>query len=270
MNIKEALDKIDEIVEEYLKKNPYGATSEKISLISPSFGKEEIMESIDSLLSTYVTMGKKVFKFEDMFAEYIGMKFGTMVNSGSSSNLISLEILANPSIENGLKPGDEIITPALTWSTAVFPILDVNAVPVFVDSNPDNLTIDVNQLEASLTKKTKAIMPVHLLGYPCNMDYIMDFAEDNDLFVIEDCCEAHGAQWKGKKVGSFGDLTSFSFFFSHHITTIEGGIVLTNNEEFNNLAKSLRAHGWIRERPDKNKLTEKHSDLDSRFLFVNK
>jgi len=184
MNIKEALDKIDEIVEEYLKKNPYGATSEKISLISPSFGKEEIMESIDSLLSTYVTMGKKVFKFEDMFAEYIGMKFGTMVNSGSSSNLISLEILANPSIENGLKPGDEIITPALTWSTAVFPILDVNAVPVFVDSNPDNLTIDVNQLEASLTKKTKAIMPVHLLGYPCNMDYIMDFAEDNDLFII--------------------------------------------------------------------------------------
>ena len=270
MNLKDALDRIESIVEKYLKDNPYAPNSKKISLTTPSFGKEEIMEAIDSLLSTFVTMGKKVYKFEAMFAKYIGMHFGTMVNSGSSSNLISLEILANPMVENGLKPGDEIITPALTWSTTVFPILDVNAVPVFVDSDPNSLTIDINQLEASLSDKTRAIMPVHLLGYPCDMDYIMDFAEDNNLFVIEDCCEAHGALWNGKKVGSFGDLSSFSFFFSHHITTIEGGIVLTNNEHFNNLAKSLRAHGWVRERPDKDELIEKYSDLDSRFLFVNK
>ncbi len=270
MNIDEALSEIKKIVEKYFQANPPLDMGEKINLISPSYNEDEVVEAIESLLSTYVTMGKKVYSFEKKFADYLDVKYGTMVNSGSSSNLIALEVLANPLLRDGIRPRDEIITPALTWSTTVFPIIDIHAVPVFVDSDPNTLTIDVEQLESALSEKTKAIMPVHLLGYPCNMDYIMDFAEDNDLFVIEDCCEAHGAEWKKKKVGSFGDLGSYSFFFSHHISTIEGGMVVTDNELYNNMAKSLRAHGWVRERPDQEKHIEENPHVDSRFLFVNK
>ena len=270
MNLEEALKQIKIIVEKYFTDNPPLDMGDKISLISPSYNEDEVLESIESLLSTYVTMGEKVYTFENLWVKYVGSKYGTMVNSGSSSNLLALEVLANPMIKNRIKPRDEIITPALTWSTTVFPIIDIHATPVFVDSDPNTLTIDTNQLEKALSEKTKAIMPVHLLGHPCNMDDILDFAEDNDLFVIEDCCEAHGAEWKGRKVGSFGDISSFSFFFSHHISTIEGGMLLTNNETYNNLAKSLRAHGWVRERPDQNKQLEKYPNFDSRFLFVNK
>ncbi len=270
MNLDDAITEIRKIVEKYFHSNPPLEMGDKIRLISPSYNEDEVIEAIESLLSTQVTMGKKVYSFEEKFANYLGVKYGTMVNSGSSSNLIALEVLANPILKNNIKPGDEIITPALTWSTTVFPIIDIQAVPVFVDSNPETLTIDIEQLESALSERTKAIMPVHLLGYPCNMDYIKDFAEDNDLFIIEDCCEAHGAEWKGKKVGSFGDLGSYSFFFSHHISTIEGGMVVTNDNAYNDIAKSLRAHGWVRERSDRAEILKKNPDLDSRFLFVNK
>jgi CDP-6-deoxy-D-xylo-4-hexulose-3-dehydrase len=270
MNLEEAIKEIKEIVEKYFKSNPPFEMNDNISLISPSYNEDEVIEAIESLLSTYVTMGEKVYEFEKKFAKYLGINFGTMVNSGSSANLIALEILANPVLRNKIKPGDEIITPALTWSTTVFPILDIHAVPVFVDSFSDSLTLNTEQLDQALSDKSKAIMPVHLLGYPCDMDYIRDFAEDHDLFVIEDCCEAHGAEWKGQKVGSFGDLGTYSFFFSHHISTIEGGMVVTNNELYNNLSKSLRAHGWVRERPDQDEFLTNYPEIDSRFLFVNK
>ena len=270
MNLEEALKEIKKIVELYFQDNPPDEMGSRIGLISPSYNEEEVIEAIESLLSTYVTMGKKVYAFEDLFAKYIDTKYGTMVNSGSSANLLALEILSNPALKNRIKPNDEIITPALTWSTTVFPIIDIHAVPVFVDVNQDTLTIDTNELENALSEKTKAIMPVHLLGYPCDMDSIQDFAEDHNLFVIEDCCEAHGAEWKGKKVGSFGDIGTYSFFFSHHISTIEGGIVLTSNELYNNLSKSLRAHGWVRERADQKEFLKNHPEIDSRFLFVNK
>lgn len=270
MNIEKAIKDIEKIVRRYFDLNPPGTTDDKINLVSPPYDADEVIEAIESLLSTYVTMGKKVYAFEDKFSKYLDVKYGTMVNSGSSANLIVLEILSNPVLKNRIQPGDEIITPALTWSTTVFPMFDIHAIPVFVDSDPNTLTMKTEQLEQALSNKTKAIMPVHLLGYPCDMSYICDFAEDHDLFIIEDCCEAHGAEWKGKKVGGFGDLGTYSFFFSHHISTIEGGIVVTNNELYNNLSKSLRAHGWVRERSDQIDFLQNHPEIDARFLFVNK
>ncbi|UJG44381.1 MAG: aminotransferase class I/II-fold pyridoxal phosphate-dependent enzyme [Candidatus Heimdallarchaeum endolithica] len=269
MDKKEAMKKIKPIIQEYFNSNDFTESS-KIKLVVPSYGEHEVLEVIDSLLSTYVTMGEKVYSFEEQFSKYIGCKYATMVNSGSSANLLALQALANPTLENPIKPGDEIITTSLTWSTSVFPIFDINAIPVFVDVNKDSLTIDVKQLETALTSKTKAVLAVHLLGHPCQMDVLVDFCEKNDLYLIEDCCEAHGAEWNGKKVGSFGHISTYSFFFSHHISTIEGGIVLTNIDEINQLLKSLRAHGWIRERNDKTELARKYNHIDPRFLFVNK
>jgi CDP-6-deoxy-D-xylo-4-hexulose-3-dehydrase len=241
----------------------------KIPLNVPSYDWEEAYEAIDSLLTTWVTMGKKVQTFERMFAEFIGVKNAVMVNSGSSANLVALSVLTNRAIRNSIKRNDEVITPAVTWSTTLFPIINIGAIPVLVDVDPETFTIDTDEVEKAITHKTKAIMPVHLLGNPCDMKKIMEIAEDHNLFVIEDACEAHGAEFEGKKVGGFGDLATFSFFFSHHISTIEGGMVVANNEKYAELAKSLRAHGWIRELENKEKIAETYKGIDKRFLFIN-
>lgn len=214
-------------------------------------------------------MGKKVEKFERMFAEYIGVKYAVMVNSGSSANLLALSTLSNPrNIENRISKGDEVVVPAVAWSTTYFPIINVGAIPVLVDVD-DSYNLDVNKIGNAITEKTKAIMPVHLLGNPCRMREIMEIAEEHELCIIEDCCEAHGAEIKGKKVGSFGALSTFSFFLSHHITTIEGGMILTNNEDNMNMLRTLRAHGWIRNRTDREMIAKQYSNIDERFLFYN-
>ena len=241
----------------------------RIPLNVPSFGWEEVCEALDSMLTTQVTMGEKVAQFERMFAEYIGVKYACMVNSGSSANLLALSILTNPLLDARIKPGDEIITPAVTWATTVFPIINCGAIPVLVDIDLDTLNINADEIEKAITDRTKAIMPVHLLGNPCDMDRIEEIAQKYNLFVIEDACEAHGAEFKVQRVGSFGDLSTFSFFFSHHISTIEGGMVLTDNDELAELAKSLRAFGWIRDLRAKDKIAEKYEDIDPRFLFTN-
>jgi CDP-6-deoxy-D-xylo-4-hexulose-3-dehydrase len=263
---------INELVRQYYsskEKEPFVPGKTKISLITPSYSAEEVNEAIDSLLTTRVTMGEKVKQFERLFADYIGVKNAVMVNSGSSANLLALSILTNPRIKNHIKPGEEVITPAVTWSTTVFPIINCGAVPVLVDVDSDNFNISLEGIKKAITDKTRAIMPVHLLGNPCLMDGVMKIAKEHNLFVIEDSCEAHGAEFKGQKVGSFGDIATFSFFFSHHISTIEGGMLLTNNEEFAELARGLRVFGWIRDLKDKDEIAKKHSEIDPRFLFIN-
>lgn len=244
-------------------------SNNKVPLAVPPFSYDDYVAAIDTLLSGSLSMGERVKSFESTFANYLGCKNpGVMVNSGSSANLLSLSILTNGSLKERLKPGDEIITPAVTWATTVFPISMIGAKPVLVDIDKDSYNIDVNQIKKAITKKTKAIMPVHLLGNPCKIDEIKEMADANDLFLIEDCCEAHGAELNGKKVGTFGDLATFSFFISHHISTIEGGMILSNNDRYYELGKALRAFGWIRELRDKEKLAKKHSSIDPRFLFV--
>jgi CDP-6-deoxy-D-xylo-4-hexulose-3-dehydrase len=215
-------------------------------------------------------MGEKVKSFEDLFAKYIGSKEAIMVNSGSSANLIALSILSNPILgENAIKPGDEVMVPAVTWSTSIFPILNVGAIPVLVDVDLETFSIKDEDIERGITDKTRAIIPVHLLGFPCDMNKIMNIANKYKLYVIEDSCEAHGAEWNGKKVGTFGDIGTFSFFFSHHITTIEGGMIVTNNEEYAELAKILRAHGWIRDIKRRDQVAKEYPEIDPRFLFIN-
>lgn len=241
----------------------------KIPLSVPAYSWEEVSEAVDSLLTTYVTMGKKVQAFEKLFAEYVGVNYAVMVNSGSSANLLALSILTNPTIKNRIERGQEIITPALSWATTVYPIIQVGATPVFVDVDLETCNINPDAIEKAVTNKTKAIMLVHLLGNPCHMDRIAEIAKKHGLLVIEDSCEALGAEYRGKKVGGFGDLATFSFFFSHHMTTIEGGMVSTNNEEYAELAKSLRAHGWIRELKNREEIAKKYGEIDERFLFIN-
>ena len=241
----------------------------RVPLMIPSYDWEEVVEAINSMLTDRVTMGDKVKQFESMFAHSIGASHAIMVNSGSSANLLALSILTNALLKERIKPGDEIITPAVTWVTTVFPILNCGATPVLVDVDLDTFDISPDEVEKAITDRTRAIMLVHLLGNPCHMDRIMEIARRHNLYVIEDACEAHGAEFKGKRVGSFGDLATFSFFFSHHISTIEGGMVLTSNEEFAELARALRVFGWIRDLRDKDEVAKQYTDIDSRYLFVN-
>jgi len=271
---RETTEKIRELIRQYFyclrPKQEFVPGKTKIPLSVPSYSWEEATEAIEAILSTWVTMGEKVRRFETAFARYIGVNEAVMVNSGSSANLCALHILTNPRItKKRTLRGKEVITPAVTWATTVYPIANVEAVPVFVDVDLKTYNIDTDQIEEALSKKTRAIMPVHLLGNPCDMKRIMEIAKDNHLFVLEDACEAHGAEYEGKRVGSFGDLATFSFFMSHHITTIEGGMIVTNVPEYAELAKALRAFGWIRDLRDKDKIARRHKEIDPRFLFIN-
>jgi CDP-6-deoxy-D-xylo-4-hexulose-3-dehydrase len=241
----------------------------RIPLSLPPYGVEEVMEALDSLLTKQVTMGRKVREFERRFAEYIGAPHAVMVNSGSSANLLALSVLTNPLLEGRIRPGDEIITPAVTWATTVFPIIQVGALPVLVDVDRDTINVSPAEVERAITSRTRALMLVHLLGNPCAMGPLMELARAHNLFVIEDCCEAHGAEDRGQRVGSFGHLATFSFYFSHHITTIEGGMVLSNDTNLDELARALRVFGWVRELRNREALAQEHAGIDPRYLFVN-
>jgi CDP-6-deoxy-D-xylo-4-hexulose-3-dehydrase len=251
------------------EKRPFRPGRDSIPLNIPSFGWEEVWEALESLLSGQVTMGKKVGQFEDMFARYIGVKHAIMVNSGSSANLLALSVLTNPHVKERLQPGDEIITPAVTWATTVWPILNAGLVPVLVDVDLENFNLIPEEVEKAITPRSRAILLVHLLGNPCPLGEIMAIARRHHLLVVEDACEAHGAEYRGQKAGSFGDLATFSFFFSHHISTIEGGMLLTNNDDYAELARALRVFGWIRDLRDKQATAEQHVEIDPRFLFIN-
>jgi CDP-6-deoxy-D-xylo-4-hexulose-3-dehydrase len=265
-------DRIRDLIREYFSqkgRRQFVLGKTRIPLNVPSYDWEEVYEAIDSILSTHVTMGKKVKEFEAVFADYIGVKHAIMVNSGSSANLLALSILSNPATKSRIEPRTEIITPAVTWATTVFPIINCGAIPVLVDVDLDTFNLNMKEIEKAITDKTKAIMLVHLLGNPCNMGRIMEIAQEHNLFIIEDACEAHGAEFNGQKVGSFGDLATFSFYFTHHISTIEGGMVVTNNEEYAELARALRVFGWIRDLKVKDTIAKRYEDIDPKYLFIN-
>ena len=244
-------------------------TKFQIPLAVPSYNHEEVIDALDSMLSTRVTMGEKVKSFEEQFSKYIGCKNGIMVNSGSSANLLALSILSNPATENSIKRDSQIITPAITWATTVSPIINVGCTPMFVDVDLDTLCVNTEEIKDAINSKTACLLPVHLMGNPCNMQEISKISKEHDLYLVEDACEAHGATFDDKKVGSFGDLGTFSFFMSHHISTIEGGMIVTNNEELAEMGKTLRTFGWTRDLKNKNKINSEYPEIDPRFLFVN-
>ena len=268
--VQSTLDQLRPLIDQYFQasKGDNHSGPWSISLSTPTFGADEVMEVLDSLLSTEVTMGRKVKEFEERFAEYIGVRHAIMVNSGSSANLLALTMLTDPQLEGRIKPGDEIITPAVTWASTVYPIIQVGAIPVLVDVELETVNMGLAQLEAALTPLTRGIMLVHLLGKPCPMDTIMEFARAHNLFVIEDCCEAHGAEFGNRRVGSFGHLGTYSFYFSHHITTIEGGMIVTNDDDLAESARALRAFGWVRDLKNRQTLALENPKIDDRFLFV--
>ena len=267
---QDILNEINSLIKKYFdnqKEEEFIPGKTKIPLAVPQFGSDEVIESVESLISTWVTMGKKVRSFESQFKDYVGQKGALMVNSGSSANLLALSALSSPNFDNRIKPGDEVICPAVTWSTSVYPILNVGAKPVLVDVDLNTLNVSPEAIENAITPKTKAIMAVHLMGNPCQTDKIKQIADKRKINLIEDCCEAHGAKIGNESVGSFGICSTFSFFLSHHITTIEGGMVLTNNDVILDIATAQRAHGWIREMRNADKIAKEFPDVDKRFLF---
>ncbi len=240
-----------------------------VHLHEPTTGHDEIFSAVETMLSTYTTMGQKVRAFEKQYADYAGTHYGVMSNSGSSANLLSIAALANPVTPNYLKPGDEVIVPALSWSTTIWPVIQHHLVPVIVDCDINSFNLDLTKLEKAIGPKTRAIKLVHVYGNPCNMDAIMSLAKKHNLFVIEDCCEAMGSFYDGKSVGSFGNIGNFSFFFSHHISTLEGGISISNDFNLTETMRILRAHGWSREADEHQKYVARYPDIDPRFIFIN-
>ncbi len=230
-------------------------------LVVTGYGPDEVIEALDALVSTQVTMGARTRAFEAAWSARCGRRHGVMVNSGSSANLLMLAAL----VEIGrLSPGDEVLVPAVGWSTTLFPVAQAGFVPVLVDVDPASLCIDPVAAARARTPRTRAVLAVHLLGQPAAL---RDPAFDG-LIRLEDACAAHGASVDGTPVGNLGDAASFSFFFSHHLTTIEGGMVLTDDDAVADALRSLRAHGWIRERSDREALAAAHPGSDPRFLFV--
>jgi CDP-6-deoxy-D-xylo-4-hexulose-3-dehydrase len=240
----------------------------RVNLHEPSFGEDEIEAAVTQMRTTQVTMGKQVRKFEEQCGNYFGNSTALMCNSGSSANLLAVAALCNPAWLDHMKSGDEVIVPALSWATTVWPIIQHNLVPVFVDCDLATYNFDYEKLIAAITPKTRAIMVVHVYGNPCNMDLIMSIARKHNLYVIEDTCESMGAKWCGRYVGTFGDVGTMSLYYSHHITTFEGGLCF-GNPDIIDLMRVLRAHGWSRESDNHEMYAKKYPEIDPRFIFIN-
>ncbi|MBF0332211.1 MAG: DegT/DnrJ/EryC1/StrS family aminotransferase [Alphaproteobacteria bacterium] len=264
--------KIAEGIAEWCRANhdySFDPANPVVRLHEPTFGAEEIDAAVECLLTTRITMGPKVKGFEADFKAHLGTTNATMVNSGSSANLLAIAALANPETRDALRPGDEVIVPALSWSTTVWPLVQMGLVPVIVDIDRDTLNIDPNEVERAIGPKTRAVMPVHVYGNPCDMDALTDICQRRGLTLIEDGCEALGASYGGTPVCRFGRVGTFSFYYSHHITTLEGGICVSDDFELAETMRILRAHGWVREVEDKKRWTDRYPDIHERFLFVN-
>ena len=230
------------------------------------------LAAMQRVISTGIfTMGKEVKEFEHRFASYFGAKHAIMVNSGSSANLLMTAALFYTSNQNlKLRRGDEIIVPSVGWSTTFFPLYQYGLHLKFVDVNLDTLNYDISALKNAVTTKTRAIMIVNLLGNPNEFSEIEGIASERGIILLEDNCESMGASYKGKYCGTFGVLGSFSCFFSHHISTMEGGVIITSDEELYHILLSLRSHGWTRNLPEQNCLTsgKLEDDFQESWRFI--
>jgi CDP-6-deoxy-D-xylo-4-hexulose-3-dehydrase len=212
--------------------------TKRYPLAHVNYGAEEIDAIVATLVSGRTTAGPRVTEFEQTFAQYVGRKHAVMVNSGSSADLL-LAFGLGPD-----RPGDEILVPAVTWPTQVSACLAAGYRVRLVDVDPSTLQFNVDDVESKVNTYTRAVFPVHVLGAVGRMDELCKVADLNDLAVIEDCCEALGSTWQGQHVGTFGDAAAFSFFFSHLITTMEGGMVVTDDAEYERKCRLTRTHGW--------------------------
>ncbi|MFG5098542.1 DegT/DnrJ/EryC1/StrS family aminotransferase [Campylobacter lari] len=240
----------------------------KYTLASSTWDDKELQAIQDVIKSDMFTMGEKVAEFEKDFAKFVGSKYVVMTSSGSTANLIATAALfytKNPKLNRG----DEVIVPAISWSTTYYPLYQYGLKLKFVDVDLETLNYDLESLKNAISDKTKMIMIVNLLGNPNDFDAIKDIVKDKNIILLEDNCESMGAEYKGKQAGTFGVMGTFSTFFSHHMATMEGGFVVTDDEELYHILLCLRAHGWTRNLPKENLVANKSDDWFSEsFRFV--
>lgn len=242
-------------------------------LATSSWGKEELYAIQEVMDKGRFTMGPAVKKFEEEFADMFGQRIekgkpvrseAVMVNSGSTANLMMLSLLR---WKHGMKRGN-VIVPTIGWSTTYFPIFQNNFLPNFVDVDPETYNMDTSKIEEAITNQTVAIMPVNLCGNPCDFGPIKEICKKHNLLLIEDNCESMGAMWNSDFTGSIGDMGSFSFFFSHHIQTMEGGMILCRNKDDADYIRSMRAHGWCRDFDNDNLYKKTGNFFKDSFTFV--
>jgi CDP-6-deoxy-D-xylo-4-hexulose-3-dehydrase len=243
----------------------------RFPLATANWEKEEHDAMQKVIASGMYTMGENVKNFEHDFAKYVGSKYCVMVNSGSSAVLLMVAALfyTKNSFLN-LKRGDEVIVPAVSWSTTYYPLYQYGLKIKFVDIDLHTLNYDLHQLEQAVTDNTRAIMAVNLLGNPNDFNRINQIIGNRSIVLIEDNCESMGAKFDGRHTGTFGTMGAYSSFFSHHISTMEGGLIVTNNDEIYQILLCLRAHGWTRNLPKKNLICSEKSDdaFEESFRFV--
>jgi CDP-6-deoxy-D-xylo-4-hexulose-3-dehydrase len=232
--------------------------------------KEDINQVVQLLQSdARLTMSTNVSQFERLFAQYLNVPYAVMVNSGSSANLLAVSAIMNYDFSNHLQPGDEILLPSVCWSTSMWPILQLGLVPVLVDTNPNSFQMDLDDLRSKITSRSRGIMIVHIIGNCVDMIELNTIVDEYNLLLIEDSCEALGSTYNSKYLGTFGIFGTYSFYYSHHITTIEGGMIVCHRQEDVDLLKCLRAHGWTRDMSTHDELCAQYPNIDSRFLFTN-
>ena len=237
----------------------------KWPLINDNVSQKDREVLSDFILSNQrLTNGLKVREFEDMWSKWLGIKHSVMVNSGASGNFLSIALVKE------LYGIGEVIVPPLGWVSDISSVVQLGMTPVFVDISMDNLSITAENIEKAITPKTKAIVLVHCLGFNAINEKILEISKKYNLVLIEDCCEAHGATFKGQKVGSFGDISIFSFYFGHHITTIEGGMVCVNDDNANDIVRLFRSHGMTREASQElqDNFVRNYPELNPLFTFA--
>lgn len=241
------------------------------SLASSTWNEKELNAIQRVIDSDMFTMGEHVEQYEQDFAKFFGSKYAVMVNSGSTANLLMIAAMFFTKDERiRLKRGDEVIVPAVSWSTTYTPLQQYGLKVKFVDIDRETLNIDLDKLADAISDNTKAILLVNLLGNPNDFDAIRKLVDNTEITLLEDNCESMGAIYKGKQAGTFGVMGTFSSFFSHHIATMEGGCIVTDNEELYHILLSIRAHGWTRNLPKNNHVTGTKSDdwFEESFKFV--
>lgn len=244
----------------------------RVPLASSGLRSQDIEAAIAVLQSGNLTMGRKVIEFETMMASYLGVNHFVMMNSGSSANLAIFEAMLRPSQGKPLlRAGDGVLVPAIAWPTTIWPVVQLGLKPIFVDVDSETLALDLGvatQAIKSADCSVRAIFPIHPLGRALDSNNFDRFAKENNLTYISDVCESLGSFQNGVHAGTTGLASSFSFYFSHHITTMEGGGVATDNHAFADDLRSIRSHGWSRDRSDVSKWTQDISGTDAKFLFV--
>jgi len=258
---------IKAIIRKEMKKNFRKLESRRkffYPLAEPTYSENEVVNALDSMTTFSTTMWDKVKDFEKMFGEKYGGE-AIMVNSGSSADLLISFAISEKS-GGSLPYGSEILVPSVTWPTHLWSLVMAGFKVKLIDIDPETLNFDLNDLKRNISKDTKGVFIVHLLGNMGDMSSLIKICKENNLILLEDCCEALGSKFDGQYAGTFGLASSFSFFFSHHLVTMEGGMILTNDKEFAKKCRLLRAHGWDREVAPLTDIT--NSEIDQRFKFV--